>query len=149
MERRHAARRPPETLFRVPQIAHDVSVFPAALLCARSAQISRRRRTVVHSAQPVGQKCCYSFHSFTGNDVDDGHWKRSHRPPLPPVKVSDPFRYVWCRPVFRIRRYIQNRRLFTRNVWTDKCISRNNDLEHETTCIDRSNTEHFLVTLAN
>lgn len=55
MERRHAARRPPETLLRVPQIAHDVSVFPAALLRARSAQVSRRRRSVVHGAQPVEQ----------------------------------------------------------------------------------------------
>jgi len=53
MERRHAARWPPESFFRVPQIAHDVSVFPATFLRSRSAQIGRRRRTVVHRTQPI------------------------------------------------------------------------------------------------
>lgn len=53
MERRYAARWPPESFFRVPQIAHYVSVFPATFLRSRSAQVCRRRWTVVHRTQPI------------------------------------------------------------------------------------------------
>ena len=43
---------PPESLGGVPQVAHDEAVLPATLPGARAAQVGRRRRTVVHSAQP-------------------------------------------------------------------------------------------------
>ena len=44
---------PPEALGRVPQVAHDEAVLPAALARARAAQVGRRRRPVVHGAEPA------------------------------------------------------------------------------------------------
>lgn len=113
MERRHAARRPPESFFRVPQIAHDVSVFPAAFLRARSAQVSRRRRSVVHCAQPAEQKgfvtrCARSPETTSPSETGSRHGRARPTPPTP-VKEFNPFRDERRRTVVRVGRHSRNR----------------------------------------
>ena len=44
---------PPEALGRVPQVAHDEAVLPAALARAGATQVGRRRGPVVHGAEPA------------------------------------------------------------------------------------------------
>lgn len=51
MKRGHAAVGPLEALLRVPEVAHDVTVLPAALLRTGSTEVARGWRTVVNGAQ--------------------------------------------------------------------------------------------------
>lgn len=51
VEAGYTARRPSESLFGVPEVAHDESVLPSALFGAWAAQVAGRRRSVVHGAQ--------------------------------------------------------------------------------------------------
>lgn len=74
MEGGHAAVGPFEALLGVTKIAHDVSVLPAALFRARSAEVTRRRRTIVNGTQSVAERNCWAnrekirkliiFHNF-------------------------------------------------------------------------------------
>lgn len=55
METLNGARRPPEPAFSVPQIGHDVAIFPATLFGARTTQVAGRRRTIVNGAKSDGE----------------------------------------------------------------------------------------------
>lgn len=59
MEGGHAAVGPFEALLGVPQIAHDVSVFPAALLGTWSAQVAGRWWAVVNGTQSTIRRTFY------------------------------------------------------------------------------------------
>lgn len=58
MEGGHAAVGPFEALLGVSKIAHDVSVLPAAFFRARSAEVTRRWRTIVNGAQSIAERNC-------------------------------------------------------------------------------------------
>lgn len=78
METGYATTGPFKTLLRVSKVAHYETVFPSAFLCSRSAQVARRRRSVVDGAQP------------DRNGTERSSWRRVSRsrppPPLPKRK---------------------------------------------------------------
>ena len=49
----HAALGPSEAALRVTQVGHYESVLPGTMSGTRAAQITRRRRSVVHTTEPV------------------------------------------------------------------------------------------------
>jgi hypothetical protein len=63
MELGNRAGRPLEAPFCVSEIAHDVAIFPSALLSSRTTQVARCRRTVVNAAQS-GNKSVVFSHAF-------------------------------------------------------------------------------------
>lgn len=54
MELFHGAGRPSEAFFRVSEVAHDVTVFPATSPRPRTPQVGGGRGPVVHGAQAGG-----------------------------------------------------------------------------------------------
>jgi hypothetical protein len=56
VELSNAARGPLETTVSMSQVTHDITVFPAAALSARSSQVTRWRGTVVNRAQSKKNK---------------------------------------------------------------------------------------------
>jgi hypothetical protein len=76
VEAGYTARRPSESLFCVPQIAHDETVLPSALFSAGAAQVAGRRRSVVHGTQAVIKRAISE--SDTEEKSRKGHSQMAH-----------------------------------------------------------------------
>lgn len=90
MEAGNGAGRPAESSVRVSQVAHYVPVFPAAFFSSRTAEVRRRRATVVHRSQQMTDFVRRDDDSTESSRIfDDGHRINLLEPFVDDARASD------------------------------------------------------------